>query len=76
MLLLFWLVEVMNVTKLWSNLLAKLAGEWKSSFQTLLQTPGISKMYGQVKAAGLVDVSSGDGGVYPLLQAPLHHCIW
>ncbi len=54
-------------------LLAKLAGEWKSSFQTLLQTPGISKMYGQVKAAGLVGVSSGDGGVYPLLQAPLHH---
>ncbi len=52
-----------------------MAGEWKSSFQTLLQTPGISTMYGQVKEAGLVDVSSGDGGVYPLLQAPLHHWV-
>ncbi len=27
--------------------LARLAGEWKSSFQTLLQTPGISSMYGR-----------------------------
>ncbi len=35
----------------------------KGSFQTLLQTPGIVAC-GQVKAAGLVAVSSGDGGVY------------